>query len=86
MLCVCLVMSNSVTPRTVAHQALLSMEFSRQEYWRGLPFPASEDLPNSGVEPVSLVTPELAGRLFTPAPLGKLKGIFRIMEFILNKS
>ena len=41
-----------VTPWTVAHQAPLSMEFSRQEYWSGLPFP-SEDLPNPGIEPGS---------------------------------
>ena len=36
-----------------AHQALLSMEFSTQEYWRGLPFPSPGDLPNPGVEPGS---------------------------------
>ena len=41
-----------VTPWTVAHWAPLSMEFSRQEYWSGLPFP-SEDLPNPGIEPGS---------------------------------
>ena len=40
-----------VTPWTVAHQAPLSMEFSRQEYWSGLPFPSPGDLPNSGIEP-----------------------------------
>ena len=39
-----------VTPRTVACQASLSMEFSRQEYWSGLPFPSPEELPNSGIE------------------------------------
>ena len=42
-----------MTPWTVADQAPLSMEFSRQEYWSGLPFPAVGDLPDSGVEPVS---------------------------------
>ena len=41
----------SVTPWTVAYQAPPSMEFSRQEYWSGLPFPSPEDLPNSGTEP-----------------------------------
>ena len=41
------------TPWTVAHQAPSSMEFSRQEYWSGLPFPSSGDLPNLGVEPGS---------------------------------
>jgi len=38
-------------PWTVAHQAPLSMEFSRQEYWSGLPFPSPGDLPNPGIEP-----------------------------------
>ena len=37
-------------PRTVAHQAPLSMEFSRQEYWSGLPFPSPGDLPDPGIE------------------------------------
>ena len=48
-----------VTPWTVAHQAPLSMGFSRQEYWNGLPFPLPEDLPNLGVEPTSPVYPAL---------------------------
>ena len=39
------------TPWTVAHQALLSMEFSRQEYWSGLPFPSPRDFPDPGIEP-----------------------------------
>ena len=42
-----------VTPWTVAHQAPQSMGFSRQEYWSGLPFPSSGDLPNPGMEPGS---------------------------------
>ena len=42
-----------VTPWTVARQAPLSMGFSRQEYWSGLPFPSSGDLPNPGIEPGS---------------------------------
>ena len=42
-----------MTPCTVAYQALPSMEFSRQEYWSGLPFPSPEDLPNPGFEPRS---------------------------------
>ena len=41
------------TPWTVAHQAPLSMEFSRQEYWSGLPFPSPGDLPDPGIEPRS---------------------------------
>ena len=54
-----------VTPWTVARQAPLSMEFSRQEYWSGLPCPPLEDLPDPGMEPMSLVFPTLAGRFFT---------------------
>ena len=42
------------TPWTVAHQAPLSMGFSRQEYWSGLPFPSPGDLPNPGIKPRSL--------------------------------
>ena len=46
----------------------LSMGFSRQEYWSGLPFPTPGDLPDSGIEPVSLASPALAGRFFTTVP------------------
>ena len=54
--CVCVCESFShvrlcATQQTVARQASLSMEFFRQDYWRGLPFPASGDLPDPGVEP-----------------------------------
>ena len=45
---------------TVVHHVPLSMGFSRQEYWSGLPFPSPEDLPNPGIEPVSLTSPALA--------------------------
>ena len=48
------------------------MEFSRREYWSGLPFPTPGDLPDPGIEPVSLVSPALAGGFFTSEPLGKL--------------
>ena len=41
------------TPWTIAYQAPQSMEFSRQEYWSGLPFPSPGDLPNPGIEPRS---------------------------------
>ena len=43
--------SDFVTPWTVPSQAPLSMEFSRQEYWSGLPFPTPGDLPDPGIEP-----------------------------------
>ncbi|ELR53965.1 hypothetical protein M91_16140, partial [Bos mutus] len=46
-------------------QALLSMGFSRQEYWSGLPFPPPGDLPDLGIEPMSLISPALAGGFFT---------------------
>ena len=49
------VVSYSATPRTVDRQAPLSMEFSRQEYWSGLPFHTPGDLPNPGIKPTSLV-------------------------------
>ena len=60
-----------MTPWTVARQAPLSVEFSRQEYWSGLPFPAPGNLPDPGVEPMSLASPALAGEFFTTAPPGK---------------
>ena len=56
-----------VTPWTVARQVPLPMEFSRQEYWSGLPFPSPGDLPNPGTEPGSpalqadSLPPELPG-------------------------
>ena len=59
------------TPRTVVHQALLSVGFPRQEYWSGLPFPTPGDLPNTGIEPTSLAFLALAGRLFSTMPPGK---------------
>ena len=63
-----LVMSNSVNPWTVAHQAPLSIEFSRQEYWSGLPFPSPGDPPKPGIEPMS---PTLAGGFLNTEPAVK---------------
>ena len=60
-----------LSPWTVAHLAPLSMEFSRQEYWSGFPFPSLGDLPNTGVKPTSPVSPDLPGRFFTIASPGK---------------
>ena len=48
---------DSVTPGTAARQAPLSMEFSRQEYWSGLPFPSPGDLPHPGIKPGSPALP-----------------------------
>ena len=56
---------------TVAHQAPLSMGFPRQEYWSGLLFPLPGYLPDPGIEPVSLMTPALAGGFFITSALGK---------------
>ena len=53
------------TPTTIACQAPLSMEFSRQEYWNGLPFPSSEDLPDPGIESGS---PELQADFLPSEP------------------
>ena len=52
-------------PITVAHQAPLSMGFSRQEYWSGFQCSPPGNLPNSGIKPTSLMSPTLAGRFFT---------------------
>ena len=57
----------SVTSWTVARQSPLSMEFSRQGYWSGLPLPTPRDLPNPGIK---LMSPALAGGFFTTKPLG----------------
>jgi len=47
------------------------MEFSRQEYWSGLPVPMPGDLPDPGIEPTSLASPSLAGGFVTTVPPGK---------------
>ena len=65
-----------VIPWTVARQAPLSLGFPRQEYWSGLPFPPSGDLPDPGIEPAS---PELAGGIFTTEPPGKPPGVCDLM-------
>ena len=62
----CSVVSDSFAPPwTVAHQAPLSMEFTRQEYWSGLSFSTPGNLPDPGTEPMSLMSPTLAGGFFT---------------------
>ena len=65
------VMSDSLAPWTVAHQAPLFMEYSRQEYWSKLPFPSPGDLPDPGVKLVSLASSAFVGRFFTITPPGK---------------
>ena len=71
--CVCMLSHFShiqlfATPWTVAHQAPLSMGFSRQEYWSGMSCPSPGDLHDPGIEPVSLRSPALAGGFFTTSP------------------
>ena len=58
-----------VTPWTAVSQAPLSMGFSRQEYWGGLPCPPPGDLPDPGIEPVFPVSPALAGKFFTDSAI-----------------
>ena len=62
------------TPWSVAHKAPFSMEFSRQEYWTGLPYPSPGDLPDPGIEPVSLA---LQADTLPSEPPGKPKGRMR---------
>ena len=59
------------TPWVAAHQAPPPMEFSRQEYWNGLPFPPSGHLSDPGMEPLCPESPALVGRFFTMGPPGK---------------
>ena len=64
--CMCVLSHFSrVTPWTVALQVSLSMGFSRQEYWSGVPYAPEGDLPDPGIEPVFLMSPALAGGFFT---------------------
>ena len=80
---------------TIAHQAPLSMGFSRQEYWRGLPFPAPGDLPVPGIEPAFLASPALCvcallcltlcNPMNCSLPGSSIHGIFqaRILEWVV---
>ena len=71
---VCSVVSDSVTPRTAAHHASLSMGFSRQEYWSGLPRPPPGDLPDPGIKPMSPASPALQGDSLPTESPGKPSG------------
>ena len=55
----------------IACQAPLSMEFSRQEYWRRLPFSSPGGFPEPGIQPTTFASPDLVWSLFTTAPPGK---------------
>ena len=67
---------------TVACQAPLSMGFSKQEYWCGLPFPSPGDLPNPGIAPTSLASLALAGRFFTPSAMWEAHFYFLYVSLI----
>ena len=74
--CVCVLVTESCLTLCnpidyIACQAPLSMEFPRQEYWNGLPFPSPGDLPNPGIEPTSPASPALGGRCFATEPQRK---------------
>ena len=71
------VVSDSATPRTVAYQAPQSMEFSRQEYWSGLPFPSPGDLPDPGIKPES---PTLQADALPSEPPGKSLTLKKITD------
>ena len=68
------------TPWAVAPQAPRSMGFSRYEYWSGLLFPSPGDLPDPGIEPGSLESPELAGGFFTSAPPGMPRNLAKQLK------
>ena len=72
-------MSDSfATPWAVVHQAPLSMEFSRQDCWSGLPFSSPVDLPDPGIEPGSPLSQGVFFFFFTAEPPGKLPIIYYI--------
>ena len=69
---------------TVACQAPLSTGFSRQEYWNGLPCPAPGDIPNPGIEPMSLTSPALAGGFFTTSATWKAWSYVSVCVCVLS--
>ena len=77
------------TPWTVAHQTPLSMEFSRQEYWGGLPCPSPVVLPNPGIKPGSFMSSALMGGFFTTSTPWKPNVVLllhRIVEISMENS
>ena len=71
------------TPRDCSPPNPLSMEFSRQEYWSGLPFPTPGNLPDAGIKPASPPSPALAGGFFTIEPPWETLVGFRCEEGFL---
>ena len=81
-MCVCIVVSDSLQLHGLAHQAPLSMEFSRQEYWSRLPFFTPGHLPDPGIELVSLESPDWQADSLQLHHLGK-PHFFKKVLFIL---
>ena len=71
-------------PWTVAHQVPLSMGFSRQEYWNGMPFIPPGELPNLGIEPASLMSPALTDGFFTTSTIRKAQRSFYLIAVALS--
>jgi len=69
----------------IAHQALLSMGFSRQEYWNWLPCPLQGDPPDAGIKPMSLMSPALAGGFFTTSSTWEAQHIHTPIHKIDNQ-
>ena len=73
-------------PMDCSLQAHLSMKYSRQKYWSGLPFPTLGDLPNPGIEPTFLASPALSGTFFTTVPsYSKSWPLCAALKFFWNK-
>ena len=70
----------------MAHWTSLSVGFSRQEYWSGLPFLFPGDLPDPGIKPMSPVSPAMAGRYFTTEPPGKPLHCLRLVFSCLQRA
>ena len=73
-----------VTPWTVAHQAPLSIKFSRHEYWSRLPFPSPGHLPDPGIKPEFLASPALAGGFFTSWITGEAQKIYNTVSIYFS--
>ena len=68
------------TPWTIAPQAPLSIEFSRQESWSGLPCPPPCDLPDPGIKLLSLTSPALAGQFLTTSAIWEAHNMYRKLQ------
>ena len=69
---------------TVVHQAPLSMGFSRQEHWNGLPCPPPGDLPNSGIEPTSYMSPALSDGFFTTSATWEVHVYLQLIHIVVQ--